>query len=95
MPRYVDLHSLVLTWRVLTGNEIGVLLADWELHQYEQRAEAASARGEQAKPAALLSTAVSSHMIETLAQARGCYWEETLTGFKWLCSRAIDLRVSP
>jgi phosphomannomutase len=80
------------TWRVLTGNEIGVLFADWELRQYKARAAAAAAAGEPIKPAAMLSSAVSSHMMQALAKEAGCHWEETLTGFKWLCSRGIELR---
>ena len=74
------------SWVVLTGDQIGVLLADWELTKYQSRP------ADSRKPAAMLSTAVSSRMIATLAANAGCYWEETLTGFKWLCSRAAELR---
>ena len=42
----------------------------------------------------MLSSAVSSRMIAALAKAEGFHWEETLTGFKWLCSRATELRAS-
>ncbi len=81
------------SWRVLTGNEIGVLLADWEIQQYLSRKRSAAERGaEPPKPAAVLSSAVSSRMIAALARAEGVHWEETLTGFKWLCSRAVELR---
>ena len=30
-------------------------------------------------------------MLSAFASAEGCYWEETLTGFKWLGNRALDL----
>ena len=75
-------------WRVLSGNEIGILLAEWQWTMYKKRRDA----GEQLKPAAMLSSAVSSHMLKALAKAEGFHWEETLTGFKWLCSRAEELR---
>jgi phosphomannomutase len=31
-------------------------------------------------------------MIEEMARVEGIYWEETLTGFKWLGTKAIELR---
>jgi len=81
-------------WRVLSGNEIGILLADWEWSQYKERNGVGKKGGKKAKPkpAAMLSSAVSSHMLKALAAAEGFHWEETLTGFKWLCSRAEELR---
>lgn len=85
-------------WRVLSGNEIGILFADWEWSQYKRRQEQGTgkdkAKRAKPKPAAMLSSAVSSHMLEALAKSEGFHWEETLTGFKWLCSRAEELRAS-
>ena len=40
----------------------------------------------------MLCSAVSSHMIKALCVMEGLHWEETLTGFKWLCNRAEELR---
>jgi phosphoglucomutase len=37
---------------------------------------------------AMLTTAVSSGMLSRMARAHGVYFEETLTGFKWLGNRA-------
>ena len=80
-------------WRVLTGNEIGILLADWEWSQYKERRDGTNGKKRaKPKPAAMLSSAVSSHMLKALAAHEGFHWEETLTGFKWLCSRACELR---
>lgn len=80
-------------WRVLSGNEIGILLADWEWSQYKSRRDAhGGAKRAKPKPAAMLSSAVSSQMLKALAASEGFHWEETLTGFKWLCSRADELR---
>lgn len=39
----------------------------------------------------MLSTAVSSKMLSTMAKVEGFYFEETLTGFKWLGNAATEL----
>lgn len=41
---------------------------------------------------AILSTTVSSHMIQEIAKVENIYWEETLTGFKWLGNKCIELQ---
>ncbi|MGH9113158.1 MAG: phospho-sugar mutase [Acidimicrobiales bacterium] len=65
-------------WRALTGDEIGVLLADWLLAQG-------------AGPERLVvTTIVSSSMLGRLAAARGVAFAETLTGFKWIARAALD-----
>ncbi len=66
--------------RVLSGNEIGVLLADYLLAH-------APADGRNL----VLTSLVSTPMIERIAQAHGAYWEPTLTGFKWIANRALEL----
>lgn len=55
---------------VLTGDEVGILLADDLLR-----------RG---TTGTFASTIVSSEMLGTLAAAHGQPWVQTLTGFKWL-----------
>ncbi|MEU8897025.1 phospho-sugar mutase [Nocardia sp. NPDC048505] len=63
-------------WRMLRGDETGVLLADCVLAT--------------AAPGALVATTiVSSRLLSKLAPARGARYAETLTGFKWL-ARAGD-----
>ncbi|MGV9678069.1 phospho-sugar mutase [Nocardia sp. NPDC003482] len=58
-------------WRMLRGDETGVLLADYVLRA--------------APPDALVATTiVSSRLLSELAPARGARYAETLTGFKWL-----------
>ncbi|GAB2670909.1 phospho-sugar mutase [Nocardia goodfellowii] len=58
-------------WRMLRGDETGVLLADCVLRT--------------AAPDALVATTlVSSRLLSKLAPARGARYAETLTGFKWL-----------
>jgi phosphomannomutase len=65
-------------WRALTGDEIGVVLADWLL-----------AHGEGADRL-VATTVVSSSMLGRLAAARGVAYAETLTGFKWIARAALD-----
>jgi len=74
-------------WRIFTGNEIGVLLA---VHVIEQhRAKHPSAGGQE--KLAMLRSAVSSCMIDSVCHQEQIKIEETLTGFKWLGNRAIQL----
>lgn len=63
-------------WRMLRGDETGVLLADHVL------------RGAPAD-SLVATTIVSSRLLSRLAAARGARYAETLTGFKWL-ARAGD-----
>ncbi|WP_069166243.1 phospho-sugar mutase [Nocardia altamirensis] len=64
------------SWRMLRGDETGVLLGDCVLRTAPQDALVAT-------------TIVSSRLLSKLAQARGARYAETLTGFKWL-ARAGD-----
>lgn len=65
------------SWRALSGDEIGILLADWLLSHGEG-------------PDRLVATTiVSSSMLGRLATARGVAYEETLTGFKWIVRPAL------
>ena len=66
-------------WRILTGDEIGTLIASELLRTPGPRR-------------AMLSSAVSSRMISRMCERNGIHWEETLTGFKWLGNRALELR---
>lgn len=69
-------HGLEL----LSGNDIGILLANDLLARY---------RGN-AKPV-VISTIVSSPMLGPVAASHGALWEQTLTGHKWIQNRAIEL----
>ncbi|MET4099367.1 phosphomannomutase [Agrococcus sp. UYP10] len=64
-------------WRMLTGNEVGLLLG-WDA------ARAARGRG------VLAASIVSSPGLGTIAEAHGLRFVQTLTGFKWV-SRVPDL----
>lgn len=58
-------------WRMLRGDETGVLLADYVLRTAPADALVAT-------------TIVSSRLLSRLASARSARYAETLTGFKWL-----------
>jgi phosphomannomutase len=65
------------SWRVLHGDELGVLLADHLIRR--------GAAGSYA------TTVVSSSLLRALCTARGVPWVETLTGFKWIVRAAAEL----
>jgi phosphomannomutase len=64
-------------WRMLRGDEVGILLADALIRK--------GIRGTYA------TTVVSSTMLRALCAARGVGYAETLTGFKWISRAAPDL----
>lgn len=66
-------------WRLLTGNQLGVLLGDDVLAQ---------GSGDERM---VLSSIVSSPMLRDVAAAHGVRYEATLTGFKWIWNAALDL----
>ena len=64
-------------WRMLSGDELGVLLADHVL--------AATSGGDRL----VATTIVSSTMLSAMARAAGVAYVETLTGFKWIARAAL------
>ncbi len=64
----------------LTGNEVGCLLCHYLL---EHRVKTPKR--------AVLNSIVSSPMLGAIALAHGAYWEQTLTGFKWIANRSMEL----
>lgn len=69
-------------WRQLTGNQIGILLADYQLSRYS------GSRG------LLVYSIVSTPMVESIARQYGVRAEPTFTGFKWLWTAALALAES-
>lgn len=64
-------------WRALTGDELGILLADHLIRK--------------GRPGVYATTIVSSSLLRALCEARGVEYRETLTGFKWIVRAAEDL----
>jgi len=60
------------SWRVLTGDEVGTLLAEHVL------------AGGTGRDRLVVSTVVSSRMLVRIADYHGVHHAETLTGFKWI-----------
>ena len=68
--------------RVLSGNELGVLLADWLLRGRNEKATADD-------HPFVATTIVSTTMLRAVAEASGATCLQTLTGFKWIWDRAL------
>lgn len=69
-------------WRMLTGDEIGTVLAEDLL---------ASGRLNRGLRPAVGTTVVSSSLLRKIAAAHDADYVETLTGFKWICKAAEEL----
>ena len=72
-------------WRVFTGNELGGLFGWWAVECWKNNG---SKDGENTY---MLSSTVSSIILGTIAKVEGVKFEDTLTGFKWMGSRAKEL----
>jgi phosphomannomutase len=69
------------TWANLTGNQIGVVLADYLLTAWAQGP---------LQPL-VVNSIVSTPMAAAVAAAHGARHEVTLTGFKWIWNAALDI----
>jgi phosphomannomutase len=66
-------------YRMLSGNEIGALLADDAMEHAETGG----------RPKLVVTTIVSSSLLSRMARDRGALYRETLTGFKWIVDAAL------
>lgn len=67
-------------WLPLTGNQIGLLLADFAL-----------AHSDAGRRGLVVSSLVSSPMLDSIAATHGAHCERALTGFKWIWTAALAL----
>jgi len=65
------------SWRPLTGNQIGCLLAEFLLSS--------------SNDGLAINSIVSSPLLGVIADEHGATWAQTLTGFKWVWNAALDL----
>jgi phosphoglucomutase len=72
-------------YKLLTGNEMGVLLMDWLIKMAEER-------GEDPKRKVAVSTIVSSVMPDALARDHGFEMRRVLTGFKYIGDQIDQLK---
>jgi phosphomannomutase len=70
------------TWRPLSGNQIGVLLADYVLEHTSE------------SHPIVINSIVSSPMLAAVAESYGAGFAQTLTGFKWIWNAALDLEAA-
>lgn len=70
-------------WVLFTGNHVGVLLASHVFDSLDGAADLSKFT--------VLTTTVSSGMLDKMAKAKGVQFKETLTGFKWMANVARDL----
>mgnify|MGYP000961302296 CR=1 FL=1 len=75
--------------RIFTGNEIGTLLGWWAWYRYATGKESSAS----IEPADcfMISTAVSSKFLQSMASVEGFSFVETLTGFKYMGNLAHKL----
>jgi phosphomannomutase len=71
-------------WRRLSGNQLGALLAAARIPRV------APGTPPNAAPLVLTSV-VTTPLVEAIARSRGARFERTLTGFKWLWTAALAL----
>ncbi len=67
-------------FRQLTGNQVGALLGHYLLTERPA-----------SRPRAVIASLVSSPLLGHIAAALGVRYDETLTGFKWVANRAMEL----
>jgi len=80
------------SWKIFTGNEIGALLGHWEWVNYKQRTSSGNKKQKSSKGAAMVASTVSSKMLRAISQVEGFRFEETLTGFKWIGNKSLELQ---
>jgi phosphoglucomutase len=67
-------------YRMMTGNQLGALLADYLCREM-------AAVGKLPDNPLIVTTIVTTDLIERIGEHYGVAVEETLTGFKWICER--------
>lgn len=70
-------------WKQLTGNEIGYLFAKFIIENTDKS---------ELKSTYLVNSTVSSQILKSMAAHHGFNFVDTLTGFKWIGNKAIDLK---
>lgn len=73
-------------WKVFNGNEMGALLAWWSIQTFKELHPNFSL-----KDCYFIASTVSSKMLKSIAHIEGMNFVETLTGFKWMANKALEL----
>ncbi|XP_077983669.1 phosphopentomutase-like isoform X2 [Glandiceps talaboti] len=75
-------------WKILTGNETGALFGWWALHTYREQ----FGNDVDLSDVYMVASTVSSKILHSIANEEGFKFEETLTGFKWMANKTVDLQ---
>jgi phosphomannomutase len=73
-------------WKVFNGNELGSLLGWWSVQYYKEKYPNKSLEN-----CVMLASTVSSKMLKAIGKIEGFSFEETLTGFKWMGNRSVEM----
>jgi phosphomannomutase len=73
-------------WTTFTGDQVGVMLGHWLWTQL------GASKQDDVSPVSMCMSTVSSKMLAEIGRREGFHVEETLTGFKWIGSRAAVLQ---
>lgn len=77
-------------WRIFNGNEIGALLGWWIWNEFCSLKKNCDNNFKKSD-CYMISSAVSSKILQTFSKQEGFNFLETLTGFKWMANVAFDL----
>jgi len=84
------------SWVMFSGDEIAALFAWWELEMRDRRQQDTSSNEVKNRPerrkSAMVVSAVSSGFVRAMGEKRDCEVFEALTGFKWIGTKALELR---
>lgn len=83
---YAERETATSPWHVFSGNELGVLLGWWSLQCIKEKNPNVNL-----KNCYMLASTVSSKILQTMSRVDGFNFEETLTGFKWMGNRSVEL----
>ena len=75
-------------WTVFTGDQVGVMLGLWLWQTFSRKEQEESSNP---RTIAMCASTVSSKLLAEIAKVEGFHFEDTLTGFKWIGSRASHL----
>jgi phosphomannomutase len=77
-------------WTEFTGDQIGAMLGHWLWLCHKN----ATTTKYPNTVIAMCASTVSSRLLSEIARVEGFFFEDTLTGFKWIGSRAMELHQS-
>jgi len=77
-------------WTVLTGNQEAALFGWWAWQRHLTRNHG----GVPPSDVYMVASTVSSKILRAIAAKEGFNFVETLTGFKWMCNKTVELQAA-